>query len=80
MRRDANSLGQAPLQPGAAARGVRGLLMALLGLHILLLSPIREAQDPAAPLPFVPQVQAPVHMLSPEDAKVIFFSEVIQHL
>lgn len=54
--------------------------MSLLGLHISLLSPIREAQDPAAPLLFVPQVQAPVHMLSPGDAEVFFFSGVIQHL
>lgn len=42
--------------------------MTLLRLHISLLSPIREAQAPAAPLLLGPRVQAPVYVSSPGDA------------
>lgn len=41
---------------------------------------MREAQGPGAQLLLVLQGSAPVHMLSPGDAEVIFFSGVIQHL
>lgn len=67
MRRDASSLGWAPPQPGVTARGTRGPLTALLGLHISFPGPVREAQAPAVPPLSGPEVQAPLEVRSPGD-------------